>query len=167
MSCESHRLTSENSCKISGKLIFLPVLTWNVHQPTALCPFQKMSKGISFFTSKYMKSNVNFALGRKNVRISEQIMSAGKYRCKQSLKYICSRAIGVIALRDRISTKWYSLVFKPRFYWNNRVRLKFNSRSESVKLLLQKKVHACLFIKSYQRTLKSTHSLQQTLASCS
>ena len=120
-----------------------------------------MSKGISFFTSKYMKSNVNFALGRKNVRISEQIMSAGKYRCKQSLKYICSRAIGVIALRDRISTKWYSLVFKPRFYWNNRVRLKFNSRSESVKLLLQKKVHACLFIKSYQRTLKSTHSLQQ------
>ena len=37
-----------------------------------------------------------------------------------------------------------------------------NSRRQRIELVLQKKGHVCLFIKSFRRTLKSKHLTQQT-----
>lgn len=55
----------------------------------------------------------------------------------------------------------YHLTRKPYVQCDESLRLRFNSRWESLQLLFQKKGHVCLLIKSYQRKLKSKQTKHQ------
>lgn len=104
-------------------------------------------------------------------------MDMRQYTALWSIKYFCSRTIGLHV--THYVTEYppklgdirgyhlgeYSPIFKPTSTTIS-LHLNFDSRWESVYWLLQKKENICLFIKPYQSTLKRKDTTQQ-IENCS
>ena len=146
--------------------------------------YRKCMCGMGFGYYCWRKPQTRCSKGRSMSPIPDDsvwmrmlVSETRRYRPKMIEKALNRRRTKVSCRKEATRKEWVgkltlvilgniSQMIFPNFFLfpDESVLFKMNSRRQRIELVLQKKGHVCLFIKSFRRTLKSKHLMQQTIS---